>query len=255
MFRSLALKVGLPAVSLLLALGAGWWFFIREDNRAQKDAAAVTDEVRQAARATPTALPAATGSTPAASPGAAAAGVSTIRGQAYRLVPGQAQAWYLAPEKLARLPTSSVAKGTTRDVTGEVHITNEGLDPSVPTTFTVKLTSLQSDEGMRDRRVQSALETPRFPVATFTARSLTGLPATFGAEGIILQLTGTLDLHGVQREVTWELKVTQDGDIISVLGTLKFRYSDFNITKPDIAGFVTVEDEVTVQVQLFLAKA
>ena len=69
-----------------------------------------------------------------------------------------------------------------------------------------------------------------------------------------MQLVGTLDLHGVQKEVTWELKVKKDGEILSGLGTVKFKYSDFGIRKPDIGGFVTVEEDVTLQVQLF-AKA
>ena len=257
MFRSLAFKIALPAIVLVVVAGAGWWFFIREDNREQTDAAAITDEVRQAALSTPTAATTGAATAPASTvaPAAAAGAASTIRGEAYRLVPGQSEAWYLAPEKLARLPTSSVAKGTTREVTGEVHITDAGLDPAQPTTFTVNVRSLKSDESMRDARVATALESTRFPTATFTATSLSGLPAAFGPQDSTMQLGGTLELHGVKKEVTWEVKAKQEGDVISVLATVKFRYSDFNITKPNIAGFVTVEDEVTIQVQLFLARA
>ena len=39
-------------------------------------------------------------------------------------------------EKLASLPTSSVAKGTATDVKGEFHFATDGLDPAKPTTFT-----------------------------------------------------------------------------------------------------------------------
>ena len=80
------------------------------------------------------------------------------------------------------------------------------------------------------------------------------MPKEFTTTDSVMQLMGTLDLHGVTKDVTWELKVKKDGDILSGLGTLKFKFSDFGIRKPDIGGFVTVEDDVTLQVQLF-AKA
>jgi polyisoprenoid-binding protein YceI len=70
-----------------------------------------------------------------------------------------------------------------------------------------------------------------------------------------MQLTGNLTVHGVTKEVTWELKVKTDGTILSGLGTVKFKYSDFEIKKPDLAGFVTVEDTVTIQVQLYAQPA
>ncbi len=246
------------AVVLLVVIGAGWFFFIREDNEVQKEAAAITDAVRAAANATQTAdLPVGAGATPGASTTAVApaiGGGSNIVGTSYSIITGQSLAWYLAPEKLASLPTSSVAKGTTSDVKGTVNFTSEGLDPANPTTFTVGLKSLKSNESRRDDRAQTALETSKFPSATFTAKTLTGMPKEFTSTDSVMQLMGTLDLHGVKKDVTWELKVKKDGDILSGLGTAKFKYSDFGIRKPDIGGFVTVEEDVTLQIQLF-AKA
>jgi hypothetical protein len=49
--------------------------------------------------------------------------------------------------------------------------------------------------------------------------------------------------------------VKRDGNILSVLGTTEFKYSDFGIQKPDIAGMVTVEENVTLQVQLFVQES
>lgn len=242
------------AVLAVIVAGVGWYFFVREDNEAQKAAADVTDEVRQAAAGTTTptaASPTAAGQASNSTPAATEDGASTYAGKSYRVIEGQSEAWYLAPEKLASLPTSSTAKGTTREITGEFHLTADGLDLATPTAFTVGLASITSDESRRDNRMRGALETSKYPTTTFTASSISGLPAEFGAADTILQLTGTLDLHGVQKEVTWELKVKRDGDILSVLGTTGFKYSDFGITKPDIGGFVSVDENVTLQVQLF----
>ena len=240
------------AVLLLVVIGAGWFFFIREDNEVQKEAAAITDAVRAAAEATPAAAATTSPSSTALAP--SAAGGSSIAGTSYNIIAGQSLAWYLAPEKLASLPTSSVAKGTTSDVKGTFNLAVDGLDPASPTTFTVGLKSLKSNESRRDDRAQTALETSKYPSATFTAKTLTGMPKEFTATDSVMQLMGTLDLHGVKKDVVWELKVKKDGDILSGLGTVKFKYSDFGIRKPDIGGFVTVEEDVTLQIQLF-AKA
>lgn len=254
LIRGLVTRLVFTAVVLAIAAGAGWWFFIREDNQVQREASGVSDDVLAAASAQAARTPAA-GATATTDPAGAssAPGTSTVGDRSYRLVEGQSQAWYLAPEKLSRLPTSSVAKGTTGGVAGEFHLADAGLDPARPTTFTVDLKTLASDEPMRDRRMHDALETTKFPVATFTATRLTGVPAEFGATETVMQLTGTLDLHGVQKEVTWEVKAKQEQGILSGLATTKFKYADFGIRKPEIGGFVTVEDEVTIQVQLFAA--
>jgi polyisoprenoid-binding protein YceI len=256
LIRSLIGKIVLAAVVLLVAAGAGWYFFIREDNHAQKEAAPVTEAVLKAATAQASAAAAASGTQSAGSSATvqadtAAGGTSSVGARSYRIIEGQSTAWYLAPEKLASLPTSSVAKGTTKGVSGEFHLNDAGLDPAKPTKFTVDLKGLQSDRSQRDRRVQDALETSKFPTATFTATELAGMPKEFTTTDTVMQLTGTFDLHGVQKEVTWELKAKQDQGILSGLATIKFKYTDFNITKPDIGGFVSVEDEVTIQVQIF----
>jgi len=253
LFGKLIGRIVSLSVVLLVVAGAGWYFFIREDNEAQKEAAPITDAVRAAASASPvpSASAAASSTAAATAPAAAPQGASSLAGTRYSIIEGQSLAWYLAPEKLARLPTSSVAKGTTSDVKGQFNFSATGLDPAKPTTFVVGLKALVSGESRRDDRAQGALETSKFPSATFTAKTLTGMPKEFTATDSVMQLAGTLDLHGIKQDVVWELKVKKDGDILSGLGTVKFKYSDFEIKKPDIGGFVTVEEEVTLQIQLF----
>ena len=46
-----------------------------------------------------------------------------------------------------------------------------------------------------------------------------------------------------------------NGSVIQVLGTLTFPFSDFGINAPNIAGFVTVEDQGTLEFLVNLAKA
>lgn len=175
-------------------------------------------------------------------------------GQAYTIISERSEAAYFADEQLANLPLPSTAKGSTNAITGTFYLTEDGLDldPEQTSTFTVDLTTLKSDQDRRDSRVQSdGLETDQFPTATFTAESVTGYdPAIPEGEEQTLQLTGTLDLHGVRKEVTWDVKARREGDIMTALATLNFRYEEFNIPILNIAGFVSVEEDVTLQVQV-----
>jgi polyisoprenoid-binding protein YceI len=221
----------LAVIALVAIAAASWWFFIREDNELATNAPEIPSDLA--------------GSTP----GGEAEGV-----QAFTIISERSEAAYFADEKLASLPLPSKAKGSTKDIVGTFYLTEDGLDldPSRQSMFTVDLTTIKSDKDMRDRRVQSdGLQTSQFPTATFTVARVTGYSPSIPAGGEqTLQLTGTLDLHGVQKEVTWEVKARRDGDVITALATLSFPYADFNIPVLNIAGFVSVEDDVTLQVQV-----
>lgn len=54
----------------------------------------------------------------------------------------------------------------------------------------------------------------------------------------------------MQKEVTWDVKAKRDGNVLTALATVNFKYSDFGVTAPNIAGFVSVEEDVTLQVQV-----
>ena len=228
----------LVAVVFVLAIAGGgaWWFFIREDHSLATSAPVIPENVKAA-----TTTVGAQGGSPNTAPGATR----------YTIVADQSEAAYFVGEKLARLSLPSTAKGTTKEVSGSFALTKDGLDGSSPASFTVGLTKLKSDEGQRDRRVQDALQTSKYPNAVFTATKLTGFPADFPAgQEVPMQLSGTLEIHGVKKDVTWDVKARKEGAGFSALATLKVVFSDYGITKPDLAGFVTVNEDATLQVQL-----
>lgn len=41
---------------------------------------------------------------------------------------------------------------------------------------------------------------------------------------------------------TWEVKARKQGDVITGLATVTFKFADFGMSRPNIAGFVTVQD-------------
>ena len=221
---------GAAAVAILVAAAiGGWWFFIREDASLATNAPAIPADLKQ---------------TPASGGG----------GLTFKIIADRSEAAYFADEKLASLPLPSTAKGATKDIAGEFHLTADGfdLDASQPTTFTVDLTTLKSDKELRDRRVQNlGLETAKFPTATFTAAKVVGFDKSLPADQEQgLRLSGTLDLHGVKKDVTWDVKARRDGNVITALATLKFNFADFGIPILNIADFVSVQDSVTLQVQV-----
>jgi len=222
-------------VAGVVAVSAGWWFFVREDNQLATSAPDIPSELVEAAQ------------TPGSSETPSSQGLTFV------ILADRSEAAYFADEKLASLPLPSTAKGATNDIEGAFHLTADGwaLDTSQQSVIRVGLANLVSGEDRRDNRVREALEVSTYPTATFTITSVTGvdpsLPADQEQE---FQMTGVLDLHGVQKEVTWDVQARREGNVLTALATTNFRYEDFNIPVLNIAGFVTVEEDVTLQMQI-----
>jgi len=244
------------AVLIIAAVvgGAGWWFFVREDAKPKTNSQEITEDLKTAvatavgSTAVAQATTAESGETPAASDGALA----------FQIVADQSTASYFAGETLASVGLPSTAQGTTNAIEGSIYLTDDGfaLDPANPTVVTVTLTGLKSNEDRRDTRVQGALETSTFPAATLTVTSVSGVDAALPADQEhTFQMTGILDLHGVQNEVAWEVKARRDGNIMTALATITLFYADFDITPPNIGGFVSVEDDVTLQLDIVATQA
>lgn len=246
--RRILLAAPVLVLAAVVVAVAGWWFFVRDDASLATSAPQIPADL-----VAKTPSPAA-GSTPVGGDVAApATDASSAGALTFTIIPDRSEAAYFADEKLASLPVPSKAKGSTTAIAGAFTLTPAGaLDPAHPAQFTVDLRTLRSDKSMRDDKVQNiALETSTYPTATFVASGVTGWDAT-AAPGTeqTLQLTGTLDLHGVKKPVTWDVKARRDGNVITALATTTFKFADFNIPILNIAGFVSVQDAVTLQVQV-----
>lgn len=241
--RKLLITVPVLAVLLLGVAGAGWYFLIRSDASPLTDPLPIPSSLLNTTPA-PTTADGTTGATPTA---------ASSNGQAFKILPDQSEADYYVGETLASLGVPSTANGKTKAISGAFYLAVDGtaLDSTQTSQFTVDLTTLKSDQSRRDARAQDALDTGQFPTATFTATSVTGYDPSIPADQQqTLQLTGTLEIHGVQKEVTWELKITRQANLISALATLDFQFSDFGVTPPSLGGFVSVQDHGTLQAQI-----
>lgn len=160
---------------------------------------------------------------------------------------------YRVREKLAFLPAPSDAVGRTSAVTGTMTIAGTSV---TAVSISADLTQLKSDEARRDEHMaDSGLETNSFPTATFTLTS----PITFAhkpTQGDPLKATATGDftLHGVTKRITIPMQARLDGGTIEVVTSFPVQFSDYSITPPDFGGFVTVQDNGTVEMRLIFTK-
>lgn len=149
---------------------------------------------------------------------------------------------------------AKTAVGRTPDVTGDVTIDGTTITDA---TFDVDMTTLTTDDSRRDGAIRmQAIETSRFPTASFTLTEpieLGSIPAD--GEEVTVDATGELTLHGVTRTVTIPLTAKLQGDVIAVVGSLEIPFADFSINKPSAAAVLSVEDEGTFEVQLFLTRS
>jgi polyisoprenoid-binding protein YceI len=196
----------------------------------------------------PVASPAAPAGTPAASTG-------TLR---FVVDPAQSSATYVVREKLARLPIETDASGTTQDVatgdvTGELHLTPQGLVQGMPSTFKVDLNTLASDERLRDNFVRTnTLQTNQGNnrYAQFTIDSVDGFPASyFEGQEVTLSLSGQMTIHGVTKPITFEVKARRAGEFLTATADTSFNMSEFGINPPNVPTARSY-DQVRLQVVL-----
>lgn len=223
--------VGAIGIAVVAATIGVWWFGFRSNAELATSAPAIPATI------------AAGGATDASLPN----GV-----EAFTIVTDQSEASYFAKEQLASLSVPSTAQGTTHSVTGTFFLDSDGLFPDRTSQFVVDLRELRSDKSRRDENVQRVLDTRTFPEATFTAQEIDGYPLVFpsGGEEIEMVLRGDLEIRGVTQDVAWSLLVRRDGSVLTALGTVTFDLADFGVPVPNVGGFVSVESEMTLQVQM-----
>jgi polyisoprenoid-binding protein YceI len=230
----LLFSIAAIAVVGVIVVAAGWWLFVRSNAKLATGPPAIPQELVNA-----TDTPDTDGDVPSL--------------LTFRIIADQSEGAYFVSEQLASLSIPSTASATTTDIEGEFHLTVDGpeLTDGAVSQFTIDLSTLRSDESRRDSRVRDALETDAYPTATFTFASFTGYdPSIPEGEQQDLLLTGTLDLHGVQREVTWNVEALRVANVITALATVTIAFADYGITPPSVAGFTLVGNQATLQVQL-----
>jgi polyisoprenoid-binding protein YceI len=167
------------------------------------------------------------------------------------------QAGYRVREKLASLSAPSDAVGRTTAVTGTLTLTQVAGGYSVTAAdVTVDVSKLTSDQARRDQRIHSqGLESDRYPTATFKLTSPIALAADAGSgQTIHVSATGDLTIHGVTKSVTIPIDARLTASKIELVASITFPFSQFGMTPPSIGGFVSVENNATMEFQLLMTR-
>jgi polyisoprenoid-binding protein YceI len=169
------------------------------------------------------------------------------------------EAGYRVREQLANLPAESDAVGRTSDVTGSITLVAAGDGAQLTGgSIEVDTTTIESDEGRRDNRLRSeGLETDAFPSATFAITAPVEIPASaLAGEAADVTLVGDLTLHGVTRSVEIPAQARLADGQIQVAGSITFPLADYDITAPNIGGFiVSIADEGALEFLVVFEKA
>jgi polyisoprenoid-binding protein YceI len=127
-------------------------------------------------------------------------------------------------------------------------------------TVTAVLTGLHSidtvagrDVNTRDGFVSRDMNLQQFPNATFTASSAS-VPGPVTSQTVDVSLPGKLTIHGVTRDVTATAKAQMNGSRIEIAGSAAIDMTDYGISPPSVP-FTTVDSQVAIEFDLFLAKS
>ncbi len=144
------------------------------------------------------------------------------------------------------------ATGAADGVTGSVEIAGTVVSA---VDVEVDMTTFESPESQRDRQFQNRImETAGFPTATFTLTEpidLGSIPAD--GEEVTVQATGDLTMHGVTREVSFDLIAKLTGSSFAANATIPITFTDYEIDDPS-GGPASVGEEGELEVLLVFTR-
>jgi polyisoprenoid-binding protein YceI len=191
-------------------------------------------------------------STPATGGGSNAGSSDAVR--KFVIVPAESSAKYVVQETLRGLESTAV--GTTSAITGEIYLTPDGLSDDGASKFQVDLSTLKSDEGMRDNFIkQNTLQTNRYQFAEFTIKDVTGFPESYAENTQVeLTLSGTMKIHNVEKDVSWKVLARQSGNTLTATADTDITFTDFGMSPPNVQ-IAKAKDGIHIQVVLVAREA
>lgn len=154
---------------------------------------------------------------------------------------------YQTQEQLAGRNLPNVAVGSTSGVSGSLTLTADGQLAQAER-ITVDLTTLKSDESMRDNFVQrNTLQTTQYPTTVFSPSAITGLSSLPTSGSSTFQMSGDLTVHGVTKPLTWTVTAQFQNGQVSGKATAPFTITEFGMTLPKAGPVLSVQDAGTLE--------
>ncbi|MCU1240134.1 MAG: YceI family protein [Candidatus Acidoferrum typicum] len=149
-----------------------------------------------------------------------------------------------------------------KQLSGEVQFDPQKLDKSsvrlhVPTK---SITVIDPGESEKDRKEVEAtmesdkvLDVAKFPEITFTSTSISAAKKT--SDGWELTLSGKLNLHGVEKAVSFPLHVRAENNELHAQGEVSILQTDYGVTPVKVGGgTVKVKDKLKITFNIVARK-
>ena len=150
--------------------------------------------------------------------------------QLYRIDAAQSEVHYEVDETLFNQNNKlNTAIGRTKGVAGDLRIDLTDPAKSQLGTFVIDVSQFTSDESRRDNFIRrQGLQSGTYPTATFTTKSIDGLPAQVQVgQQINFKITGDLTVKTTTKSVTWDVTLTVDQAKLAGTASTNILLSDF----------------------------
>ncbi|MGI9252933.1 MAG: YceI family protein, partial [Thermomicrobiales bacterium] len=118
--------------------------------------------------------------------------------------------------------------------------------------FDADLRTLKSDVSRRDNYLyNNTLETEKFPLATFILTGTEGLDGPLPVdEETTFTLVGNLTLHGVTRQVSWDVTATRTDESLTGKAVTRFDMPQFDIVPPKVGPVLALDETIQLEADI-----
>ena len=165
------------------------------------------------------------------------------------------EARYRVRERVLGVPLANDAVGITGTLSGSIVLEADG-DTAVSGEVNVDLTGLVSDQPRRDAYVhEDALETERYPSATFSVSEVRGLPRPPPTDGEVdVVIAGQLTVRNFSLPISWSGTASFDGADVHLDAATTLTFEELGLERPRVGVLVTVSEEITLEVSILLRR-
>ncbi len=142
--------------------------------------------------------------------------------------------------------------GSTQNIEGQLQINLADLsDPLGTNRFTVDLSTLTSDQSLRDQWLRErGPQFNQFPLAEFVATGVADTPTSYTTgEEVQFKMLGDLTIREITQPVTFDVTAKLEGETVTGVATTQLRMTDFGIEPPNVANTLAVADEFMIKVE------
>jgi len=125
--------------------------------------------------------------------------------------------------------------GVSTDVSSVI-VTNEAKNTINQVAVKVTIASFNSKNANRDSHTIEVTEALTYPSVSFASKSIE-------QHGDSLNITGTLNFHGVNKIISFEATMKKANKKIEVIGNFEFNMTDYNIEPPTLMG-IAADDAI-----------